>query len=80
MRNTDQVNEMMLNLLDSHDTERFLTNVGENADKLKCALAVLFFFVGMPCIYYGTEIGTVRIRGGRSIGTKRTGIWIFTTR
>ena len=72
MRNTDQVNEMMLNLLDSHDTERFLTNVGENADKLKCALAVLFFFVGMPCIYYGTEIGTT---GGYDPDSRRTFDW-----
>ena len=38
MRNTDQVNEMMLNLLDSHDTERFLTNAGENKSKLKLSL------------------------------------------
>ena len=72
MRNTDQVNEMMLNLLDSHDTERFLTNVGENADKLKCARAVLFFFVGMPCIYYGTEIGTA---GGYDPDSRRTFDW-----
>ena len=72
MRNTDQVNEMMLNLLDSHDTERILTNVGENADKLKCALAVLFFFVGMPCIYYGTEIGTA---GGYDPDSRRTFDW-----
>ena len=72
MRNTDQVNEMILNLLDSHDTERFLTNVGENADKLKCALAVLFFFVGMPCIYYGTEIGTA---GGYDPDSRRTFDW-----
>ena len=72
MRNTDQVNEMMLNLLDSHDTERFLTNVGENVNKLKCALAVLFFFVGMPCIYYGTEIGT---SGGYDPDSRRTFDW-----
>lgn len=72
MRNTDQVNEMMLNLLDSHDTERFLTNVGENVNKLKCALAVLFFFVGMPCIYYGTEIGT---SGGYDPDSRRTYDW-----
>ena len=72
MRNTDQVNEMMLNLLDSHDTERFLTNVGENKSKLKCALAVMFFFVGMPCIYYGTEIGMI---GGYDPDSRRTFDW-----
>ena len=57
MRNTDQVNEMMLDLLDSHDTERFLTLTGGDRDALILALAVLFFFPGMPCICYGTEIG-----------------------
>ena len=72
MRNTDQVNEMMLNLLDSHDTERFLTNAGENKSKLKCALAVMFFFVGMPCIYYGTEIG---MSGGYDPDSRRTFDW-----
>ena len=55
MRNTDAVNIMMLNLLDSHDTYRFITEA-KNRDKLKSALALLFMFVGVPCIYYGTEI------------------------
>ena len=72
MRNTDQVNEMMLNLLDSHDTERFLTNTGENKAKLKSALAVMFAFVGMPCIYYGTEIGMI---GGYDPDSRRTFDW-----
>lgn len=72
MRNTDQVNEMMLNLLDSHDTERFLTVVGEDAAKLRCALAVLFFFPGMPCLCYGTETG---MRGGYEPDSRRTFDW-----
>ena len=72
MRNTDQVNEMMLNLLDSHDTERFLTLVGEDRQKMKCALAVLFFFPGMPCLCYGTEIG---MRGGYEPDSRRTFQW-----
>lgn len=55
MRNTDAVNIMMLNLLDSHDTYRFITQ-SKSRDKLKSALALLFMFVGAPCIYYGTEI------------------------
>ena len=29
-RNTDTVNDMMLNLLDSHDTDRFYSEVSEN--------------------------------------------------
>ena len=72
MRNTDQVDQMMLNLLDSHDTERFLTLVGEDRAKLRCALAVLFFFPGMPCICYGTEIGMV---GEYEPDSRRTFDW-----
>ena len=56
MRNTDTVNGMMLNLLDSHDTARFLTLINENLDKFNAAIATLFFFPGIPCIYYGTEL------------------------
>lgn len=55
MRNTDAVNIMMLNLLDSHDTYRFVTQA-KSPDKLMSALALTYMFVGAPCIYYGTEI------------------------
>lgn len=55
MRNTDTVNKMMINLLDSHDTHRFLTRVKGDITKLQSALAILYMFVGVPCIYYGTE-------------------------
>lgn len=34
MRNMEPVNRMMLNLLDSHDTHRFYSEVGENPDRL----------------------------------------------
>ena len=56
MRNTDQVNRMMMNLLDSHDTDRFYTWVGCDRDRLLSAVAVMVMFVGAPCLYYGTEI------------------------
>lgn len=55
MRNPDQINQMMLNLLDTHDTHRFMTRVNGNQDKLMSALSVTYFFPGAPCIYYGTE-------------------------
>ncbi|BBF43209.1 neopullulanase [Lachnospiraceae bacterium KM106-2] len=57
MRYSDQVNEAMLNLLDSHDTERFLTTCKENKKSLMNAAAFLYGYLGMPCTYYGTEIG-----------------------
>ena len=55
MRNTDTVNKMMLNLLDSHDTHRFFKEVGKDREKMKAALCLLYFFPGVPCIFYGTE-------------------------
>lgn len=56
MRNTDIVNYMMLNLLDSHDTHRFYTRVEKSKTKLLAAIAVMIFYIGTPCLYYGTEI------------------------
>ena len=72
MRNTDPVNEMMLNLLDSHDTHRFLTRVGGNKNKLLSALSLTFFFTGVPCIYYGTENA---MEGGYDPDCRRTFDW-----
>ncbi|WP_026512258.1 glycoside hydrolase family 13 protein [Butyrivibrio sp. LC3010] len=57
-RNTDTVNDMMLNLLDSHDTDRFFSEVSEDRDKLKAALCLLYLFPGAPSVFYGTEVYT----------------------
>lgn len=57
IRYPDQVNDAMLNLLDSHDTERFLYTAKENIKSVKSAAAFLFAYKGIPCTYYGTEIG-----------------------
>ena len=46
-----------LNLLDSHDTPRFLSSVGGNKESLKLAWLFMFSYPGAPCIYYGDEIG-----------------------
>ena len=56
MRNTWQVNQMMLNLLDSHDTLRFYTETRKNQDRLLAAFALLILLPGAACLYYGTEI------------------------
>ena len=72
MRNTDPVNAMMLNLLDSHDTHRFFKEVGGNRFKLKAALALLFMFTGTPCMFYGTEILT---EGGYDPDCRRCMDW-----
>jgi len=46
-----------LNLLDSHDTPRFLSCVGGDKEALKLAWLFMFTYPGAPCIYYGNEIG-----------------------
>ena len=56
MRNTEQVNRMMLNLLDSHDTHLFFTEVNKDKDKMLAAIALEMVFEGAPCLYYGTEL------------------------
>lgn len=72
MRNSDTVNAMMLNLLDSHDTHRFFSEVGENRFKMKAALCLLYLFPGTPCIFYGTEILTI---GGYDPDCRRCMDW-----
>jgi glycosidase len=51
-----QVNDVLFNLLDSHDTNRLLEKVQHNIDVFYQQLAVLFTMPGSPCIYYGTEV------------------------
>lgn len=72
MRNTEQVNFMMLNLLDSHDTHRFFSEVSRNKDKLLAALSLEIIFPGAPCIYYGTEIC---MEGGYDPDSRRCFDW-----
>lgn len=57
MRYSRQVNEVMLNLLDSHDTARFINKANMDVRKLKIAELFMFSFIGAPMLYYGTEIG-----------------------
>jgi len=46
-----------LNLLDSHDTPRFLSCMSGDKSALKLAWLFMFSYPGTPCIYYGDEIG-----------------------
>ena len=51
------VTRVQLNLLDSHDTPRFLTCAGGDLNGLRLALTFLFTYPGAPCLFYGDEIG-----------------------
>ena len=72
MRNRTQVNRMMLNLLDSHDTHRFFSECGGNEGKLINALAVELFMPGASMVYYGTEIP---LEGGYDPDSRRCFMW-----
>ena len=52
-----EVTRSQLNLLDSHDTPRFLSCASGDLPGLKLALMFMFTFPGAPCIFYGDEIG-----------------------
>lgn len=52
-----QIAIQQFNLLGSHDTPRLRYIVGGDLDKLRVAVALLFTYPGVPCIYYGDEIG-----------------------
>jgi cyclomaltodextrinase len=58
--------------LDSHDTERILTKMGNNLDKTRLAYLFQFAYPGAPAIYYGDEIGLV---GGKDPGCRGAFLW-----
>jgi cyclomaltodextrinase len=62
----------MFNLLGSHDTERILTRMGNNLDKIRLAYLFQFAFPGAPVIYYGDEIGLV---GGKDPACRGAFLW-----
>lgn len=53
----DETAKVMYNLIDSHDTERFLCFCKGDKQSLKAAVAFQMLFVGSPAIYYGDEVG-----------------------
>lgn len=61
-----------LNLLDSHDTARFLTMVDGDVARMQLAVTLMFGYVGVPCVYYGDEIG---LEGGEDPDCRRCFDW-----
>lgn len=66
------ITQVQLNLLDSHDTARFLHVAGGDVDALKLSLLFMMTIPGAPCIYYGTEIG---MTGGPDPDCRRVFPW-----
>lgn len=60
------------NLLDSHDTPRLLTQCGGNERRMRLAALFQLTYPGVPCIYYGDEIG---MAGGGDPDCRRCMIW-----
>ena len=58
--------------LGTHDTERVLSMLGRNLDKLKLAFQFIFAYLGAPAIYYGDEIG---LEGGKDPDNRRAFPW-----
>ncbi len=64
-----------LNLLDSHDTARFITIADGDRASVKLGTLLMFTFPGAPSIYYGDEIG---LTGGRPDAlARRTFPWDY---
>lgn len=70
-RYMQQTNDVLFNLLDSHDTKRLRSDV-RNLDEYFQQLCVLFAMPGCPCIYYGTEIA---MEGGHDPDCRRCMPW-----
>ena len=71
---TLQATQVMMNLLDSHDTFRFLESANGNIAKLKLAVLFQMTFVGTPHIFYGDEIAMM---GGYDPDNRRPFNWKF---
>ena len=64
--------DVLWNLLDSHDTARLLHRCGEDKRKMRLMAAMQLLMPGMPFIYYGDEVG---LTGGRDPDCRRGMLW-----
>lgn len=67
-----KVYPVLWNLIDSHDTQRFLYSCGEKKEKLRLAAAFQLLLPGMPMMYYGDEYG---MTGGDDPDCRRGMVW-----
>jgi glycosidase len=60
------------NVLDTHDTDRFITRCGGDKELARLGWLLLFLLPGSPCVYYGSEVG---LEGGDDPDNRRCMIW-----
>lgn len=60
------------NLIDSHDTARFLHSAGGDRRRQKLAAALQLLLPGMPMVYYGDEVA---MEGGEDPDCRRGMLW-----
>jgi cyclomaltodextrinase / maltogenic alpha-amylase / neopullulanase len=63
---------VQLNVLDSHDSPRFVTMAGGDRAALRLAMLLQATLPGAPCIYYGDEVG---LEGGPDPDCRRAFPW-----
>lgn len=68
----DALQNNVFNLLGSHDTERLRTIFKGDRARQRLAVVFQFTYPGVPCIYYGDEIG---MEGGRDPDCRRAMEW-----
>lgn len=67
-----EVVQAQFNLLDSHDTARFIHQAKGDWQTLRQSLLFLMTIPGAPCLYYGTEVG---MTGGPDPDCRRAFPW-----
>ena len=68
----EKINKQLLNLIDSHDTPRFITESKGQKKRLMLAAALQYTYIGIPYIYYGTEVG---MKGTNDPYSRRCMVW-----
>jgi len=72
MVNGVEKQQVMMNVLDSHDTPRILRILNGDRKKVKLAYSILYLFDGIATIYYGDEVG---LDGGKDPDDRRCFPW-----
>lgn len=67
-----EISDVQLNLLDSHDTPRYLSIARGDVTALRLGTLAQMTFPGAPCVYYGDEIG---MSGGKDPDCRRAFPW-----